>query len=30
MNKFTRDALKEGIEFSYTEDGKIEILISPN
>ena len=30
MNKFTQDALKEGIEFSYTEDGKIEILISPH
>ena len=30
MNKFTQDALKEGIEFSYTDDGKIEVLVSPN
>ena len=30
MNNFTRKILKEEIEFSYTNNGKIEILISPH
>lgn len=30
MNDFTRKILKEGIEYSYTDKGEIEILISPN
>lgn len=29
MNSYTKNKLKEGIEFSYTKKGEIKVLISP-
>ena len=29
MNAYTKNHLKDGIELSYTNDGDVEILVSP-